>query len=893
MLRVLRSWTLQRYVLSEFAISFILAVTACTMLMLLGVFFMKAADYEEFGVTTGQVAMLFPYLLPRALSWAIPPAAMIAVTTVFGRLSAENEIIAAQAGGAPLRVLAFPILLAGVVLSGFCLWCNQGLLNWGNSTIRNEILKLDKPEFFTNLEKPGNSVPLKTEGGGVIHINWLPHEVDAQTKKVRRPIHIAYFQNQEVGQTVFARDYLADSSNVDASGSRILVLTLKDAQVFGEKQAQAGTSASRPNLSDMQSFCKEFTLQITLPRPSKLLDMGKTRGEVGWLDNYAQAAMIKESNKARHHFMLQRAADFGAHAVAGSPADPAAPLLTANSWSEARIASEGAYGTGGARDRAKAEEAECYRKLGLSFLPISTVILGIGLGLLVRKSARLIGFLLGLLVYALLYYPMMIVSKEMVRASLLPLWALFIPNLVLFLIGYGLWRAYERGWLENLSSWLSNRIESLMGLRDALWARPSERLGSMVRTLGFVLFRGKTDAYITGSFVAPLVVVLLSVSAIRVTLDLFQHGEEVIDGVMRAAEPLGGIKRTQTQAIADVFSYYGIRALEMVCDILPLLILFSGVICVTALVRNNEHLIFKSSGIRLQRAFRPIIATTLLLSLAVTAMRETCMPSLIMLRDYLKPLVYHRNAAPTAIALHTVDAEGRGVLFQMSQYSSTRQEGTSLRIYQVGNGERIPVFEADRALWNGTGWDLLTDTHKLPLMATGKHTELPPKDPSARFAPHGYLVTFSQDGHTADAPQADGEIRQIRTHKTPVKKWQGAVSPAFLESERLGSGVMGLKELQAAALIKPEFNVEWWRRVSEWTLAVFLLWLTIPLLVSEIRGHFVGVAMAILFGALSWALTVACTEAGRMGHLPQWAPLLPPALFLVLGSFQYYRKMPT
>ncbi|HYG74165.1 MAG TPA: LptF/LptG family permease [Planctomycetota bacterium] len=891
MLRIFRSWTLQRYVLGEFAISFVLAVTACTLLMLLGVFFMKAADYEEFGVTTGQVAMLFPYLLPRALSWAIPPAAMIAVTTVFGRLSAENEIIAAQAGGAPLRVLAFPILIAGLLLSGFCLWCNQGLLSWGNSTIRNEIFKLDKPEFFTNLERPGNSVPLKPEGGGVVHINWLPHEKDEKTGQIRRPIHIAYFQNQDVGQTVLARDYTADPSQVDQFGSRILVLTLKDAQVFGERQPQSGAGGTnRPNLSDMQSFCKEFTLQITLPRPSKLLDLGKTRGEVGWWDNYEQAELIKNSRHARHHFMLQRAAEFGAHAVAGSPADAAAPLLAAQSWNEARIASEAAYGTGGARDRANAEEAECYRKLGLSFLPLSTVILGIGLGLLVRKSARLIGFMLGLLVYALLYYPMMIVSKEMVRGGLLPLWALFIPNAVLLLMGYVLWRAYERGWLENISSWLSSVIQSVVDWREA-FSKPLESLSGVVRRFGFALFRGKTDGYITGSFVAPLFVVLLSVSAIRVTLDLFQHGEEVIDGIQRAAEPLDGIKRTQAQAVVDVFSYYGIRALEMICDILPLLILLAGVLCVTAIVRNNEHLIFKSSGIRLQRAFRPIIATTLMLSLAVTAMRETCMPALIMTRDYLKPLVYHRNPAPTALAIHTVDSENRPVLFQMSQYSSTKREGTALRIYHLGRDERTPVITADKAYWDGTAWKLRTDTHKL--VAFNSRQPQLPKDPASRFAPHGYLISYSSEGHAGAAPQPDGEIRQVRTQKKPIAEWRGAVTPAFLESERLGSGVMGLTELQAASRVKPELNVEWWRRISEWTLAVFLLWLTIPLLVSEVRGPFMGVALSILLGGMSWALTVACTEAGRTGAWPSFAPLFPPILFLVLGSITYYRKMPT
>ena len=65
------------------------------------------------------------------------------------------------------------------------------------------------------------------------------------------------------------------------------------------------------------------------------------------------------------------------------------------------------------------------------------VFLGIGLGLLVQRSQRLIGFLLGLVVYALLYYPLMIVSKELARAGKLQLWALFLPNLALLGLGFG------------------------------------------------------------------------------------------------------------------------------------------------------------------------------------------------------------------------------------------------------------------------------------------------------------------------------------------------------------------------------------------------------------------------------------------------------------------------
>jgi lipopolysaccharide export LptBFGC system permease protein LptF len=643
MLRILRPTTLQLYILREFAIAFVLALAACTLFMLLGVLFMMAMDYAEYRVTTGQIAMLFPYLLPKPLAYATPLAAMIAATMVFGRFSAENEILAAQAGGAPLRALAFPLVLCSIVLTLFCLWLNQGALNWGWTTIRDEIFKVDKLEFFRNLEKPNNTVSLNIDNGGMVRINWLPHE--KVNGGVRRPIHIVYYQNQQAGRAVFARDYSAEYKRGEKSGEFILELTLKDAYDFGHTGQTAPSQNSRPDMSDMQSFGQECTLELKLPPPSSVINIGEARGQKGWLDNYGQAVKIAESEKQRKAFMLQRAADYGAYAVAGTVGDPAAIALAAESYHESRIAAEAIYGQNGSRDRAQAELAECYRKLGLSILPISMMILGIGLGLLVQKSQRLIGFLLGLLVYALLYYPMMIICKEMARAKSAGLWVLFLPNVVLLLLGYALWRAYERGSIGNVSSRLAPILTGGTNLIIIIF-KAIQAPFVAVQNVGLGIFRRKTDGYVAGSFILPLLAVILVNAFVLTALDLVEHGNEVIESVIKAGDPLAGAPRSTVEAALDAMSFYSILALERSCDLLPLMILVAGMLCIMALVRNNEHLILKSSGVRLQRAFRPIILTALVFSLGVALLRETVMPQMIMARDYLRPLVYRRCVSP-------------------------------------------------------------------------------------------------------------------------------------------------------------------------------------------------------------------------------------------------------
>jgi lipopolysaccharide export LptBFGC system permease protein LptF len=230
--------------------------------------------------------------------------------------------------------------------------------------------------------------------------------------------------------------------------------------------------------------------------------------------------------------------------------------------------------------------------------------------------------------------------------------------------------------------------------------------------------------------------------------------------------------------------------------------------------------------------------------------------------------------------MHTFDASGKAVLFQMSQYSSTTAQGSNLRIFQVSEPDRIPVLVADRAKWNGSGWQLETD---LWSAGSGKKKG----EMTKTVADSGFLY-MPEAG--AGGP---GDIQQSRTLKTAVKEWRGAVTPSFLESDRLGPGVMNLNEIAESSRVKPALEVEWWRRVSEWTMGIFLLWIAIPLLVSEEHGIIRAVGISILFSAVYWSLNIACAEAARGNGLPVWAPLIPTALFFAIGWRQYHWKMAT
>ena len=89
--------TLHGYILRELLKTFALALTALTVIFTMGGGLYNIVRYE--GVTTADIARLLPLMLPSAITFLMPIAALFAATMVYGRLAADNELTASRASG--------------------------------------------------------------------------------------------------------------------------------------------------------------------------------------------------------------------------------------------------------------------------------------------------------------------------------------------------------------------------------------------------------------------------------------------------------------------------------------------------------------------------------------------------------------------------------------------------------------------------------------------------------------------------------------------------------------------------------------------------------------------------------------------------------------------------
>jgi lipopolysaccharide export LptBFGC system permease protein LptF len=349
--------------------------------------------------------------------------------------------------------------------------------------------------------------------------------------------------------------------------------------------------------------------------------------------------------------------------------------------------------------------------------------------------------------------------------------------------------------------------------------------------------------------------------------------------------------------------YYVIRALGLIFDLLPEMVLIAGVLAATTMVRNNEHLILKSTGMRLQRAFGPILLLATTIAIGVSLARETVWPQLVIERDRLKPYVYHKPPKAKSMTGLAMDEKNRAVIYSINMYNRDSKQCRGFNVYfpEEAVDGRIPYLSADYATWDyeKDEWKLSTfeglakqkkQSGKSKKGETGGAAALPA--PTAEFDPKD--DKRNQFGHIF-SPEGDGsKSGSVMWKAHELARWKGTLTPNFLDSERYGPSVMSMWELFRQKE-KIGYRAEIWRRLFEWVIAGTLLMCCIPWLVKQdVRSAMSGVAISILFG-LAYRLAVMGSFELVHSEYVNFAPLplLPHLGFLALGLWSYFAWMDT
>ena len=145
--------TINRMILAELVKVFLLSLIALTGMFLLAGLIQEATQK---GLSPTQILMAIPLIIPNTLPFTIPATTLFATCVVYGRMSADNEVLVLRAAGVNIYHLLWPALILGVGTTAI-----TGALYYDTIPRSQQLLK-------AQLEKDAEDIiygMLKREGG--------------------------------------------------------------------------------------------------------------------------------------------------------------------------------------------------------------------------------------------------------------------------------------------------------------------------------------------------------------------------------------------------------------------------------------------------------------------------------------------------------------------------------------------------------------------------------------------------------------------------------------------------------------------------------------------------------------------------------------------------------
>jgi lipopolysaccharide export system permease protein len=110
----------------------------------------------DHGLGPDVIFQLTPYVLPKALMFAMPATCLFSTCVVFGRLSADNEIIAIESLGLPKSVVVMPALVMAFLLSLVAVWMNDISFAWSYWGVEKVVLESSDKIIYGVLRTEGS-----------------------------------------------------------------------------------------------------------------------------------------------------------------------------------------------------------------------------------------------------------------------------------------------------------------------------------------------------------------------------------------------------------------------------------------------------------------------------------------------------------------------------------------------------------------------------------------------------------------------------------------------------------------------------------------------------------------------------------------------------------------
>ena len=365
---------LTRYTLKEFFPPFLLALICFTSILLLDEIFRLTKLFVSKGVSPHYLFQLLIYVLPATLVVTIPMATLVGILLSLGRFSTDNEITAMKAHGIGFHQILVPLLAISTVLSIFDFFFMDYALPRGN--IAYVSLKHDISRRHSAIVLEEGVVMKELEREGKL---WLYESTDPATGRLQ---DVKVWDSIWPGQPRFVNAKEATVGFKDGQAWLTLYDGVTYEPVFDSDNGFRITAFAKDQIA--LDFTETLERTEFESKSSRNMPLAKLKNHISELENRLT------QNETKPHL-----------------------------------------------DRLRYAQVEYHKKFSIPFACFVFGLIGVPLGLVVKRSGKMVGFGIGLGL-VLVYYLLLQVGQDTGRSGVLPAgFAIWLPNLVIGLLGFG------------------------------------------------------------------------------------------------------------------------------------------------------------------------------------------------------------------------------------------------------------------------------------------------------------------------------------------------------------------------------------------------------------------------------------------------------------------------
>jgi lipopolysaccharide export system permease protein len=358
------------------------------------------------GIGWFAVVKLLPYICLIAMQFSLPATLLFSVCCVYGRISADNEIIAIKSGGiSPLRIIR-PMLLLGFLVSIPAVWINDMAVSWGRPGMERVVLRSFEEIIYGTLRTRRS---YENDKGFTIHV------LDVKERWLIQPTIFLF--NETTGEPMTINAEKAKIS-IDTEEDRLIIELVNS---YGEINDQSSTRFRMPGSEKIS-----MPLTQASQKGSKVLSPSQYSMREIPKELEAQSVL---NDQHKESMAVQVAVGLGLGRFAQLK-DPRIESLQ--------------YQVEEGQRRLIRLRLEPARRWALGFSCFFFVWMGVPMAILIRSADYAWTFGLCFVPILLIYYPMFGLALDRAKDGSWPASSLWLGNAVLFLLGTLLMRRVVR-----------------------------------------------------------------------------------------------------------------------------------------------------------------------------------------------------------------------------------------------------------------------------------------------------------------------------------------------------------------------------------------------------------------------------------------------------------------